>query len=79
MFKQLREDFSCFEDNKHSRTLIEDENVPDMVSKKAVVSKQIAHKETKQTVVPQEPPEEKAFEQPKTFLQRLKYVLFGKF
>ena len=79
MFKQLREDFSCFEDNSHSRTIIEDENVPDTVVKKAAVSKMTAHKESANQDTQSEAYDETVFKQPKTFLQRLKYLLFGKF
>lgn len=82
MFKRLRIETSCIEHETRSRTVIEDENVPEEIVKQAAVSrvknwaKQPVTKASA-TVQPSVRQEERR--EPKTFMQRLKYVLFGKF
>lgn len=82
MFKRLRIETSCIEHETRSRTVIEDENVPEEIVKQAAVSRvknraeQLATKASA-TVQPSVHQEERR--EPKTFMQRLKYVLFGKF
>lgn len=80
MFKRLREETSCIEHETRSRTVIEDENVPEAIVKQAAVSRvktRVEHPmaETELPVV--EHKEERR--EPKNFVERLKYVLFGKF
>ena len=78
LFKWLRESTKCLEvkETHMSRTVIEDENDPDVVVRQAAVSKVKPHEVKPQApaaapVAPQEAP--------KTFVQRLKYLFFGKF
>lgn len=78
LFKTLREETSCLEDDYpvHARTVVDEENVPEAPVK--------ANK-AKVYPVPQVPTQQVAYEkpalanEPKTFGQRLKYLLFGKF
>ena len=82
MFKRLRIETSCIEHETRSRTVIEDENVPEEIVKQAAVSRVKNRAEqpvtkASATVQPAVRQEERC--EPKTFMQRLKYVLFGKF
>lgn len=82
MFKRLREETSCIEHETRSRTVIEDENVPESIVKQAAVSRIKARVEQPVAEIPEvvqkEVPHEERRE-PKNFVERLKYVLFGKF
>ena len=80
LFKWLRESTSCVEvEEAHvSRTVIEDENEPKVVVKQAAVSKVKPVTEQPQAASVQ-PPAAPEHREPKTFMERLKYLLFGKF
>lgn len=80
MFKRLREETSCIEHETRSRTVIEDENVPEAIVKQATVSR--VKSRVEQPVVDAGVPavvQREERREPKTFFERLKYVLFGKF
>ena len=82
MFKRLRIETSCIEHETRSRTVIEDENVPEEIVKQAAVSRVKNRAEqpvTKASATIQPSVRQEERREPKTFMQRLKYVLFGKF
>lgn len=82
MFKRLRIETSCIEHETRSRTVIEDENVPEEIVKQAAVSRVKNRAEqpvTKASATVQPSVHQEERREPKTFMQRLKYVLFGKF
>lgn len=82
MFKRLRIETSCIEHETRSRTVIEDENVPEEIVKQAAVSRVKNWAEqpvTKASATVQPSVRQEERREPKTFMQRLKYVLFGKF
>lgn len=82
MFKRLRIETSCIEHETRSRTVIEDENVPEEIVKQAAVSRVKNRAEqpvTKASATVQPAVRQEERREPKTFMQRLKYVLFGKF
>lgn len=82
MFKRLRIETSCIEHETRSRTVIEDENVPEEIVKQATVSRVKNRAEqpaTKASATVQPSVHQEERREPKTFMQRLKYVLFGKF
>ena len=89
MFKRLREETSCIEHETRSRTVIEDENVPEAIVKQATVSRVKSRVESSAEMVGVEQPvvdagvpavvQREERREPKTFFERLKYVLFGKF
>lgn len=82
MFKRLRIETSCIEHETRSRTVIEDENVPEEIIKQAAVSRVKNRAEqptTKASATVQPSVRQEERREPKTFMQRLKYVLFGKF
>lgn len=82
MFKRLRIETSCIEHETRSRTVIEDENVPEEIVKQAAVSRVKNRAEqpvTKASATVQPSVRQEERREPKTFMQRLKYVLFGKF
>lgn len=82
MFKRLRIETSCIEHETRSRTVIEDENVPEEIIKQAAVSRvknRAEQSTTKASATVQPPVHQEEHREPKTFMQRLKYVLFGKF
>lgn len=76
MFKRLRVETACIEHEGRSRTVVEEENVPEAIVKQAAVSRVKARSE--QPTMEVTPVVEERRE-PKNFIQRLKYVLFGKF
>lgn len=80
LFKWLRESTACVDVNAlhATRTVIEDENEPEVVVKQAAVSKVKPHVEVEAEAT-STPPEQPTMREPKTFVQRLKYLLFGKF
>ena len=84
MFKRLREETSCIEHEVRSRTVIEDENVPEAIVKQAAVSRVKARveqpaAEVESSAVVQKEVAQEERREPKNFVERLKYVLFGKF
>lgn len=84
MFKRLREETSCIEHEVRSRTVIEDENVPEAIVKQAEVSRVKARveqpaAEVESSAVVQKEVAQEERREPKNFVERLKYVLFGKF
>ena len=82
MFKRLRIETSCIEHETRSRTVIEDENVPEEIVKQAAVSRVKNRAEqpvTKASATIQPSVRQEERREPKSFMQRLKYVLFGKF
>ena len=81
LFKWLRESTSCIDVNEHApmRTVIEEENEPETVVKQAAVSKvkPVVEQPVAQKTEAAAP--ESSHREPKTFMERLKYVLFGKY
>ncbi|MDO4281899.1 MAG: polyphosphate kinase 1 [Peptococcaceae bacterium] len=83
MFKQLREETACLEDDVIApyveRTVIQEENVPKKIAKSATVARAKSTQEKSSAAAQATEESSSEHRAPQTFMERLKYVLFGKF